>query len=737
MTMLQRLTGLCAFVVALGCALAATPALAMEGRVINKATGKPVANAEVFIVGQAGGTRTDADGRFTWAPTPTPPFQVLVVLPGGRMAKPVLVESLGRTGVVTIQLEAALTESVSVSGAAPSIDVTPAAGMTTLSGAEIAARAPATLLQALENVAGVSQVSEGQAAVPAVRGLAQGRTLILIDNARVTSERRVGPSATFMDPSIVEGIDIARGPGSVAYGSDAFGGVISVRTRRPIPGSPLAVRVTGTAGGGIPDRRVAAEISRGFARGGVFVQVHAREADDYGGPDGEILNSGYSDSGFLARVDHQAGAGLLSVGWQTDLARDIERPRNNSHITRFFNPFEDSHRFTVNYDAGPVAGLTELRLSGFLGSIDQRTDQDTFGTATRARAIVRADLSAKDFGLRAIGERRLGENATLEFGADLNGRYGLEAHDVLIGFDPGGAQTSVSDTASVVDARKVDTGLFGQVRASLTSRVQVAGGVRGDFVRNRNVAGFFGDRRESNAAASGFGSVTVGLVEGLSLTAQVARGYRDPRLSDLYFRGPSGRGFITGNPDLAPEESVQTDVSVRYTASRFSVAGYVYRYAITRLIERFQTDPDVFFFRNRGRAELSGVELEAHASLPARLMLEVSAQTMTGEAVDDGAALDDLSPDALSLVVRRPLRDRGSLFVRVAARGRLDDPGPNEIAAPGYTLVDAGASWRFTDHVELRGQARNLFNQTYFASPVARFVFAPGRNGSVTLVVGF
>ena len=67
-------------------------------------------------------------------------------------------------------------------------------------------------MQALETVPGINQVSEGHAAVPAVRGLARGRTLFLIDGGRVTAERRVGPSGTFLDPSVIEGIDIARGP---------------------------------------------------------------------------------------------------------------------------------------------------------------------------------------------------------------------------------------------------------------------------------------------------------------------------------------------------------------------------------------------------------------------------------------------------------------------------------------------------------------------------------------------
>ena len=99
-----------------------------------------------------------------------------------------------------------------------------------------------------------------------MRGLARGRTLILIDGARVTSERRVGPSATYMDPSVMDSVDVARGPGSVAYGSDAFGGVISVRTRRVAPASPWAVSFSALAGAGIPETRVVRQVSKGLPR---------------------------------------------------------------------------------------------------------------------------------------------------------------------------------------------------------------------------------------------------------------------------------------------------------------------------------------------------------------------------------------------------------------------------------------------------------------------------------------
>ena len=183
----------------------------------------PLRAPRFLIVGTSGSVRTDTDGRFTWAPVPPIPFQVIVVLAGGQVARPVIGNAL-EEGTTTIQIRAVTDEAVTVLGVAPSITAPPASAMTLLSGTQIARRNPENLMQALETVAGINQVSEGHAAVPAVRGLARGRTLFLIDGGRVTAERRVGPGGTFIDPSVVEGFDIARGPGTVAYGSDALGG---------------------------------------------------------------------------------------------------------------------------------------------------------------------------------------------------------------------------------------------------------------------------------------------------------------------------------------------------------------------------------------------------------------------------------------------------------------------------------------------------------------------------------
>ncbi len=706
-----------------------------EGQVVQEVGGTPVAGAMVSIVGETGSAKTNESGRFSWSPIPPTPFHVILVLPGGQVARPVVISTIA-SGVTIIPVAGIADEAVTVLGVAPSIETAPASATTVLSGTQIAQRNPETLMQALESIPGVSSVSEGHAAVPAVRGMARGRTLFLIDGGRVTAERRVGPSATFLDPATVEGIDVSRGPGSVAYGSDALGGVISIRTRRAEPGSPLRARVTTGVGSGVPEARGTVEISKGVERGGVLVQAHARNAEDYDSPDGEVFNSGWEDRGFLAHVTHAVADGFLSAAWQSDFARDVERPRNNSRTVRFYYPFENSHRFTTNYELSDVRGFRQIVLTGFLGQYDQRTDQDRFATATSGRSIERADIAANDFHVKASAERQV-KRARVEFGLDVNGRYGLEALDVIEQDHLSGALTLETVNVSIDSARRIDTGVYLQAESVVAGMVRLSGGVRGDRVTTTNHDGYFGDRATSNAAASGFGAVTVGPVRGFTISAQVARGFRDPALSDRYFRGPSGRGFITGNPDLKPETSLQVDFAARYAWSNTQLALYYYEYRLKDLIERYQTETDFFFFRNRGRGRIHGFEIEAQSQLGHGYSVEVAAQIARGVSLDDGAHLDDMSPPGISIAGRKELGTRGYVRSRVAYQTEDERPGPSEIAIPGSTVVDVGAGWKLVRQLELRFNIRNLFDDAYYASPDARWVWAPGRSAALTAVVEF
>jgi outer membrane receptor protein involved in Fe transport len=735
----MRLSGLLlarVFLCLAGLSVAAT-AYATEGRIIDERTGRPLPKVEVTILGRPGAVYTDNSGRFSWKPDLTPPFEVLVILPGERFTKPVLVEKIPADGLLEIRISPLVDETVTVTGGtAPDIEATMANATTLLPSQEIQSRQPANLVQALETVAGVSTVSEGHAAVPAIRGLARGRTLILLDGARVTSDRRVGPSATFLDPFVLDGVEIARGPGSVAYGSDAFGGVIYARTRRIDPAAPLGGRVVGALGAGAPQGRVGAEISKGLGKGGVALQAHYRDFEDYRSPQGEVFNSGATDQGFLARGEYELGKGLLGASWQSDFGRDIGRPRNNSTTVRFYYPIEDSHRFTSQYELRQVGGFERLTVNAFVGSYRQVTDQDRYATATRGRTLEEADYDANDFQVRASAER-LFSRARFEMGVDVNGRVNVRATDTVTNYALDGSVSSEVFSESIGQARRNDAGAYTSVEAALHPKATVAAGIRGDYVTSHNSGGYFGEYETSNGALSGSGSLTVGPWDGVSFVAQVGSGFRDPTVSDRYYRGPTGRGYITGNPELKPERSVQFDVGMRYTATRLRLGLFAFQYNIRDLIERYQTAPDFFYFRNRGEARIRGLELEVQAQLGWHVSLESTATLTRGVALDDDAALDDMPPATFTLGLRRSVTSKGFVQIRGSFFAVDERPGPTEVRMPGYTAVDATAGAALSDWADLTLSVRNLLDQTYPSSPDARAVPAPGTSAVLTANLRF
>ena len=297
--------------------------------------------------------------------------------------------------------------------------------------------------------------------------------------------------------------------------------------------------------------------------------------------------------------------------------------------------------------------------------------------------------------------------------------------------------TSTQTTLSIASAHRAGLGVFGQADVQVTRRIRLAAGGRADTVRSTNRGGYFGDRHVVNSALAGLAGVTVVVTPDVTATAQVARGFRDPTLSDRFYRGPVGRGFIEGNPDLEPETSRQVDLAVRWERGPVRVSGAYYDYRITNLVERYAVGTSSFFFRNRGGARLRGAELDAQARLAHGIVLDLSAQASRGRDAGDGTPIDDIAPRSAAIVVRHAIASRVSSYLRLAAIGRHEAAGPSEVPTPGFVALDAGSAWRESAHVEVRGLLRNLLDQSCYSSAGPRWVYAPGRSGSLTVVVGF
>ncbi len=724
--MRNRSLGLLLFLVCIG-----TPLLALDGVVLSP-EGAPFPAARVQIIGRPGVAVTGRDGRFHFEADPVPPFDVLISRADGVALRPIRVTAVP-TGVLELRIAPLVEEEVTVlSGSAPDVELPPAAAFTLSGRADLTQRAPTELYEVLEAVPNAGKVGDGLAAVPSLRGLAQGRTLILLDEGRVSAERRAGPSATFLDPETVDEVEVVRGPGSVGYGSDAFGGVLRIRSRVPAPGEPLQVRYAVGAADATGEVSGAVEVSGTAFGGGVIAGVSRRKFDDYTSPSGVVPVSGGEGRSARLGYQHPLAGGALRVLWRTDLASDVGKPAIDSAVTRTDYPEETSHRLSVQYDRGPTAGFSRLSLAATWDYYSVLTDKDVLETAKKPRQVTRADVSSDDWGLRVEAERPLGP-ARLVAGVDGNGRYGLAAYNDTINYAKGEPCCDISRTreVSIADANRNDLGAFAALYLGL-AHVSLSAGVRGDWVTSENIGGYFGNRSESNSALSGFAAATVPLGGGLEAALQVARGFREPLLSDRYYRGVTGRGFITGNPDLESETSRQADAALRFTRGRAAVALYGYFYRISNLIERYRSG-DNYYFRNRGEAELSGAELEGAFDLGGGFGLRGGLQLARGEVLDDGTPTDDVPPRGGFLTLRQELGRSWDWLVRVAAYARDDRPGPSERVVPGYTVVDAGVGYRVSQALELRLLGRNLLNRDYPSSPDAKSISAPGR--TVHLIV--
>jgi outer membrane receptor protein involved in Fe transport len=715
------------------CLFGASPLWAARYRVVD-AKGKPVPAVRVSVLGRADSVAADPNGELTLVSEPTPPFELGVFAPSGTWLGIVRVERLPTEGSVqelALPDARSTEEFVSVS-AAPSLLAPPADPVSLIPRREWEQYSPNRLTEIIETLPGVSKSDESTSSVPVIRGMDRGRTLVMLDDGRVTAERRVGPSASYLNPFSLENVEVVRGPGTVAYGSDALGGIVNAMTPMPTLGN-FGLRYRLSAGTrGTPETTGGVGVNVPVGPTALAVAFYQRAQSDYESPEGTQDNSASRDRGVWARWLFPAGATRLWIGYQIDQVRDMGKPQADLPTTRTFYPREDSSRLTLGLDATDVLGFSSVELRAFGGDYRLVTIRQRRPVGETTLRNASSDVDAKDFSVRLLG-RRLAGPVGLRVGVDVNGRFGLNALNITENFDAAGNPTTTTTEVAVEDARRTDWGAFVEGDVPIVAdRLTLTAGLRGDLVSTRNTGGYYGDRSTSDGAFSGFATLSFDVAKDWKIAAQYSHGFRDPTLSDRYFRGVSGRGFVVGNPDLTAETSNQWDLTVRGRLGQVSLglSGYVYR--ISDLVERYQSGNN-FLFRNRGEAEIAGAELQADWQVSRRLVVRLVGSLSQGKILDDGSYATDILPPTAQLIVEHEPIDGLNLRARFLAMARDDRPGLAEVVIAGYARLDLSAGYRFSNLLWINLSVRNVFDTRYADSADENNILAPGRGAILSL----
>jgi outer membrane receptor protein involved in Fe transport len=222
-----------AMVVLLAEMLCSVPADAsgIRGRVMTPSR-ESVANAKIEIPASDESVIADASGAFH-LPNVEPPVTLVVSHPGFFDLNIQLEADDSSTLQVILQPKTAFEEEVTVVARLPGPSIAPVGAATSTVDPQEGNTGASTVGELVQNIPGVAPNGQGGLFENySIRGVSRHRITTSISGIRLSSERRAGVSASFVDPFLLGSVDVVRGPASSYYGSGALGGTIDLSSRQ-------------------------------------------------------------------------------------------------------------------------------------------------------------------------------------------------------------------------------------------------------------------------------------------------------------------------------------------------------------------------------------------------------------------------------------------------------------------------------------------------------------------------
>ena len=614
------------------------------------------------------------------------------------------------------------------------IDVNLPSHRTILPASVLSELGTSNVAEAVEKVPGVAMVGKGGYSMsPAIRGLAEHRILLLIDGVRITSERRIGASASFINLNNIDHIEVNRGPYSVFHGSGAIGGIINIVSKTPSPGSPFTGKFNLSYNTVRQERAGSANISGSLGKFGLMLAVNGKKADDYKAPSGTVGMSRYSDYDLLMKLSREGEFSQFYITLFHYQGKDIGKPGPTSLLKPRWYPDETNTLFTIGYTIKDKLFLDSLNASVFLMRSSLETQGDNLGEDFSLEKRSQAEIKGTNFGFKIRGSKAFGENHTLNLGFDFFGRGGINDSNSEWRYDESGEVTSQVDEMSLQDARSGNFGLYVDDKIKISPSLTVNIGARWDFLNASNIDMTHVRQAISDQSLTAYIGTEFQVNPHLSLLANLGQSFRFPSVSELFYSGLTGRGTVFGNPDLDPERGLNLDFGFRYLHEKFFASIYGFHNHVRDMIQKFEgEEEEEFFYRNLTQGRIFGVEGELYLAIIKNFEFFMNFHHIKGEEKKLDSNLNFIPPSRLTLWTKYSFGDFW-IEPKVTLSASKKDPGPLEIEIDGFTLMDAILGYNISNRLTLLAIFQNIFNQTYRYSADVDGVDAPARGVVIKL----
>lgn len=408
-----------------------------------------------------------------------------------------------------------------------------------------------------------------------LQGLGAERILVLVDGQPFIGRISGGLDISRIPTSLVERVEVIKGPQSTLYGSEAMGGVVNVITRAPVHGAREA---TLSARGGTHGRL---DLAAGML-GGLGAAAYAVD----GGRRTIELVPGHAGSAgtFATRLD-----GSARVQWQAApslalnagaLILDESQRWKSGVLYNFTDNVQWGGRVGAVHTSGthritPTLYATEFRHLSRRSTLPQPVPDS--GDDTEVQRLIEAEL------LYTHETQRLALDAGVEARREsIHSDRVLGADRVLHALEPFAQATWSTDAWSLVPGMRLSWSE--QWGLHMTPRI----------------------------------AVMVRPAERLALRGSLGQGFRAPSFKELYMEFMNtggGTGYrVRGNPDLRPETSRNASGSIEWSGERIYSRAQLFYNRFDDFIETREVpdggDITLFEYGNIDDGETYGAELE-------------------------------------------------------------------------------------------------------------------------------
>lgn len=625
----------------------------ISGKAIDKSSQEPLIGVTIYFPGLKKGTLTDNTGQYRITDVPAGSHKIEARFLSYKTQTQTVRIATGETTInFSLDPDVSQLQEVVVTGLTTGSTVKDSPiPIMTYNKIQWLQTSSTNLVDAVVKLPGMSQITTGVGlSKPVIRGLGFNRVITVHDGVRQEDNQWGEEHALQVDEYSIDRYEIIKGAGSLLYGSDGLGGVMSLISARPpeagvIRGQILTNYQSNNGMIGLSG------VVEGSSQKGLFgrVRVSTKSAGNYRNQyDGRVYGSAYRefDVNGTIGINRKWGYSQLYVSnWHQDINIVTGERDPTGRFTKLVRVAADSEALVPTTDADLRSRMIDP--SNYQNLNNFKTSWNTFaklGGGNLSAIVSYSQNRRQEFASTLTpGQPALYfylQNVFYDLKYYFGGKNGW---DFTIGGN-GLWQKNQNQGLQVLypGYRSWDNGLF-LFAQKKTDRMTLNGGVRMD-IRKMEINQLYADnegvfsekpiaggqvrfqglnKTYSNPTAS-LGA-TYNLSSRWIIKANIGRGFRAPSTPELSANGEHAGTFRyeIGSPNLKSETSFQTDLGINYESQDVSITASLFQNRINnytyseKVLDRFGRDsivdparPILTYRYTQGDAVLYGGEAQ-------------------------------------------------------------------------------------------------------------------------------